>query len=74
MGSWDLNLDLNLDLDLGSGPWIWTLDLSPTGPEIDSSRILYLRYTGFKGFSIASNNLSLGRPRIGYGRLVSARN
>ena len=37
-------------------------------------RISYLIYTGFKGVLLASDILSLGRPRIGYARLVIARN
>ena len=38
------------------------------------SRILNLKYTGFKGLPIASNNLRLTGPKIGYARLLSARN
>ena len=37
-------------------------------------RISYLRYTGFKGLPVASDLLSLRCPRIGYARLVVARN
>ena len=56
----DLTLDLALDLDPETG--------SQTGPNWFlrlASRILYLRYTGFRGLSIASINLRLDRPRIG---------
>ena len=37
-------------------------------------RISYLRYTGFKALSVASFILRLTRPRIGYARLLVARN
>ena len=64
----DLDLDLlNLDLDLLNLDLDLDLDLSPgSGPVLASglasrpaSRILYLRYTGFRANILASNNLSL---------------
>ena len=61
----DLVLDLVLDPEAGPGPQ-WSQDRS--------LRILYLRYTGFKASLLTSRNLSLGCPRIGYARLVVARN
>ena len=64
----ELTLDLALDLALDLVPLL-ALD-----PSISDLRISYLRYTGFKGVSIASDNLSLRRPRIGYARLLVARN
>ena len=38
------------------------------------SKNLYLRYTGFKGLILTSGPHYLTRPRIGYARLVIARN
>ena len=38
------------------------------------SRILYLRYTGLEALLLASNDLRLTGPRIGYARLVVPRN
>ena len=64
-----LELVLDLDLDPGSG-----LDLALYWSPDRHLRILYLRYTGFKGFILASTRPRLGRPRIGYARLVVARN
>ena len=55
---WTLNLDLDLDLDLD-------LSLAPLLAPRSTSRIYKLRYTGFKGPSIASINLSLDGPMIG---------
>ena len=60
-----MDLDLDLDLDL---------ELARLLVPRSTSGISYLKYTGFKGPSIASNVLSLRRPRIGYARLVIARN
>ena len=48
--------------------------LAPDWSQDRPPRILYLRYTGFKGLSLPSDNLSSGRPRIGYARLVRLRN
>ena len=64
-----LDLDLDLDLDLAlDQPQDQSQDQSQeplTGSKTGLSRISYLRYTGFKGLYLASNNLSLWRPRIG---------
>ena len=60
----DLDLDLDLDLGPGSGP-----DWSSRPPP----RILYLRYTGFKGLILTSRALRLPGPRIGYARLLVPR-
>ena len=56
-------LDLVLDLGPGAspgaspGPSDWLQDWP--------LRISYLRYTGLEAYLVASNNLSLSRPRIG---------
>ena len=60
-----MTLDLDPGSDPGSGPG---LALRPT------SKNLSLRNTGFKGVILASGDLSLRRPRIGYARLLIARN
>ena len=39
-----------------------------------ASRILSIRYTGLEGLPVASDILRLDRPRIGYARLLVARN
>ena len=53
------------------------MDLSRTGPDWSQDRplrISYLIYTGLEALLLASDNLSLDRPRIGYARLLNARN
>ena len=60
-----LDLTLDLALDLGIWPWIWTPETGPDWSRDRPLRILYSRYTGFKGLPVASDNLSLTGPRIG---------
>ena len=55
--------------DTGADPGDWP-DWSQDWPL----RISKLRYTGLEALLLASNNLSLRRPEIGYARLVVPRN
>ena len=56
---------LDLDLESWIWTWIWTWILTLRLVPRSTSRILYLIYTGFKGFILASVSQNSLGPRIG---------